>query len=147
MRSWTFQAPKGPAYAIPGAPKKKVSSSPLAIPLYVQPQQSLAQGKTLLHTQAYIAPSQPQYVQQVVYMQPGIIYSDPAAAYSDFYTRLPAYIQDNYLRGQVSQYQPQQQLYIAPIGHEAPKEVLQQQISQDQPQNYIKVGTCVIDEK
>jgi len=93
-----------------------------------------------LHTQAYITPSQPQYVQQLVYMHPGIVY-DPAAAYSDLYTRLPAYIQDNYLRGQANQYQTQQQLYIAPaIGQEAPKEDLQEQISQDLPQNYIKVG-------
>lgn len=114
--------------------------------MYVQPQQSLTQGKPLLHTQAYITPSQPQYVQQLVYTQPGIVYNDPAAAYSDLYARLPTYIQDNYLRGQVNQYQTQQQLYVAPtIGHEAPKEILQEQISQDQPQNYIKVGICVTD--
>ncbi|XP_011874262.1 PREDICTED: RNA polymerase II degradation factor 1-like [Vollenhovia emeryi] len=132
--AFTTKTPKGSTYAIPGIPKKKIS------PLYVQPQQPLAQGKTLLHTQAYIAPSHPQYVQQLVYTQPGLVYSDPAAAYSDFYARLPAYIQDNYLRGQVNQYQTQQQLYVAPpTGHEAPKEVLQEQISQDQPQNYIKV--------
>ncbi|XP_071634040.1 uncharacterized protein [Temnothorax longispinosus] len=138
--TFTTKAPKGSTYAIPSIPKKKLSSSTLTTPLYAQPQQSLAQGKTLLHTQAYITPSQPQYVQQLVYTQPGIAYSDPAAAYSDFYARLPAYIQDNYLRGQLNQYQTQQQLYIAPtIGHEAPKEVLQEQISQDQSQNYIKV--------
>jgi len=113
----------------------------LTTPLYGQPQQPVAQGKTLLHTQAYITPSQPQYVQQLVYTQPGIVYSDPAAAYSDLYARLPAYIQDNYLRGQANQYQTQQQLYIAPtIGQEAPKEDLQEQISQDLSQNYIKVG-------
>lgn len=102
-----------------------------------------------MHTQAYITPSQPQYVQQFVYAQPGLVYSDHAAAYSDLYARLPAYIQDNYLRAQANQYQTQQQqqqqqLYIAPtLGHEAPKEILQEQISQELPQNYIKVGVIL----
>ncbi|XP_039304306.1 uncharacterized protein LOC105194912 isoform X2 [Solenopsis invicta] len=141
--TFATKAPKGLTYAIPSAPKKKISPAQLlTTPLYVQPQQPLAQGKNpLLHTQAYIAPSQPQYVQQLIYSQPGIGYNDPAAAYSDFYTRLPAYIQDNYLRGQLNQYQAQQQqLYVAPtIGPEAPKEILQEQIVQDLPQNYIKV--------
>jgi len=150
--AFTTKAAKGLTYAIPSTPKKKISSSPLSAPLYVQPQQSLIQGKTLLHTQAYITPPQQQYpqqyVQQFVYTQPGIVYNDPAAAYSDFYARLPAYIQDNYLRGQINQYQTQQQqqqqqqqqLYVAPtIGHEAPKEILQEQIGLDQPQDYIKV--------
>ncbi|XP_011694460.1 PREDICTED: uncharacterized protein LOC105453884 isoform X2 [Wasmannia auropunctata] len=135
--TFTTKAPKGSTYVIPDAPKKKLNSAPLlTTPLYAQ--QPLTQGKTLLHTQAYITPSQPQYVQPLVYTQPGIVYSDPAAAYSDLYARLPAYIQDNYLRGQINPYQ--QQLYIAPaIGPEAPKEILQEQISQDLPQNYIKV--------
>ncbi|XP_028051066.2 uncharacterized protein LOC105838808 isoform X2 [Monomorium pharaonis] len=139
--TFAAKAPKA-TYIIPGAPKKKISPTPLlTTPLYVQPQQLLNQGKTLLHTQAYIAPSQPQYFQQFIYTQPGIVYSDPAAAYSDFYARLPAYIQDNYLRGQLNQYQTQQQqLYIAPaIGPEAPKEILQEQIGQDLSQNYLKV--------
>ncbi|KAL0114777.1 hypothetical protein PUN28_011824 [Cardiocondyla obscurior] len=143
--AFTTKAAKGLTYAIPSAPKKKISSSPLSAPLYVQPQQSPVQGKTLLHTQAYITPPQQQYVQQFVYTQPGIVYNDPAAAYSDFYARLPAYIQDNYLRGQINQYQTQQQqqqqqVYVTPtISHEAPKEILQEQIGLDQSQDYTKV--------
>lgn len=140
------QVTKGSAYALP-VTSKKLNSSPFpALPLYVQPQQPLAQGKKLLYTQAYVAPSQPQYVQQLIYTQPGAIYSDPAAAYSDLYARIPAYIQENSLRGQVNQYQTQQQVYVTPtIGHEAPKEVLQEQVSQELPQelpqDYIKVRT------
>ncbi|XP_012226771.2 putative mediator of RNA polymerase II transcription subunit 12 isoform X1 [Linepithema humile] len=140
----TTKITKGPV-ALPVTSKKIHSSSAtqLTTPLYVQPQQSFAHGKTLLHTQAYIQPqlSQPQYVQQLVYAQPGIIYNDPTAAYSDLYSRLPVqYIQDNFLRGQANQYQTQQQLYVAQqIAQEAPKEILQEQVSQDLPQNYVKV--------
>ncbi|XP_011261583.1 uncharacterized protein LOC105254524 isoform X1 [Camponotus floridanus] len=125
---------------VPFTSKKINLSTLLTTPVYVQSQQSPAKGKTLLHTQAYIMPSQPQYVQQLVYTQPGIVYTDPAAAYSDIYTRLPAYIQDNSLPGQVSQYQTQQLQYVTPtIVSEAPKNVVQEQISQDPPQNYVKV--------
>jgi len=106
-----------------------------------------------LHTQAYLAPTQPQYTQQFVYTQPGIVYSDPAAAYSNFYARIPAYIQDNSLHGQsnqgqyqgqsvlLNQYQDQQQLFVTPtIGQEMPKEILQEQVGQDLPaQTYVKV--------
>lgn len=134
-----FQIAKGSAYTLPITSKKINLSTLLTTPVYVQPQQSLTKGKTLLHTQAYIAPSQPRYVQQLVYTQPSIVYSDPAAAYSDIYTRLPAYIEDNSLRGQVTQYQTQQQLYVTPIVPEAQKSILQEQISQDLPQNYVKV--------
>lgn len=135
-----FQA-KG-SNTVPITSKKINLSTLLTTPVYVQPQQSPAKGKTLLHTQAYITPSQPRYVQQLVYTQPGsLIYTDPASAYSDIYTRLPAYIQDNSLLGQVSQYQSQP-LYVAPtIVSEAPKKVLQEQINQDPPQNYVKVCT------
>ncbi|XP_032664828.1 uncharacterized protein LOC116841240 isoform X3 [Odontomachus brunneus] len=142
--TFTSKVTKGSAYTLP-VTSKKLNSSPLPVlPLYVQPQQPLAQGKKLLYTQAYVAPPQPQYVQQLIYTQPGAIYSDPAAAYSDLYARIPAYIQENSLRGQVNQYQTQQQVYITPtIGHEAPKEVLQEQVSQELPQelpqDYIKV--------
>jgi len=140
---------KGPAYTLPLT--KKLTSTPLL--LYVQPQ-SVPQGRALLHTQAYIAPTQPQYTQQFVYMQPGVIYSDPAAAYSNFYARIPAYIQDNSLHGQsnqyqgqsvlLNQYQGQQQLYVTPtIDQETPKEILQEQIDQDLPaQAYVKVRTA-----
>lgn len=135
-----FQASKG-SNTVPITSKKINLSTLLTTPVYVQPQQSPAKGKTLLHTQAYITPSQPRYVQQLVYTQPGIVYTDPAAAYSDIYARLPAYIQDNSLPGQVSQYQTQQ-LYVTPtIVSEAPKKVVQEQISQDPPQNYVKVCT------
>ncbi|XP_011639200.1 probable basic-leucine zipper transcription factor I isoform X2 [Pogonomyrmex barbatus] len=140
--TFTTKAPKGSSYTIPIASKKKINSTPLLTPpLYVQPQQPLNQGKTLLHTQAYVTSPQPQYVQQLVYTQPGIVYNDPAAAYSDLYARLPAYIQDNFLRGQVNQYQTQQQLYTTPIISQAetPKEVLQEQVNQDISQNYNKV--------
>ncbi|XP_072742976.1 uncharacterized protein [Anoplolepis gracilipes] len=131
---------KGSAYTLPITSKKINLSTVLTTPVYVQPQQSPAKGKTLLHTQAYITPSQPRYVQQLIYTQPGVVYTDPAAAYSDIYARLPAYIQDNSLPGQVTQYQTQQQLYVTPtIVAEAPKQVLQEQISQDLPQNYVKV--------
>lgn len=135
-----FQVIKGSAYTLP-VTSKKLSSSPLpTLPLYVQPQQSLAQGKKLLYTQAYVTPTQPQYVQQLIYTQPSVVYSDPAAAYSDFYARIPAYVQENSLRGQVNQYQTQQQVYVTPtIGHETPKEVLQEHVSQELPQDYIKV--------
>lgn len=145
---------KGSAQTLPLPSKKLTTALPvLTTPLYVQPQaESVAQGKALLHTQAYIA--QPQYVQQLVYTQPttqGVVYGDPAAAYSNLYTRVPAYVQDNSLRGQPSQYhqgqsvlldqyQNQQQLYVAPtIGQEAPKEVLQEQVGQDISQTYAKV--------
>lgn len=108
-----------------------------------QPQQQLiSQGKKLLYTQAYIRPTQPQYLQQLVYApQPGVVYSEPNAAYSDLYARIPAYIQDNSLRDQVNQYQAQhQQLYVLPtIAHEAPRQVFQGQISQNIPQSYVKV--------
>lgn len=127
---------------LPAALKKLNLSPQPTVSLHVQPQQSFVQGKKLLHTQAYITPAQPQYVQQLVYAQPGVIYSDPSAAYSDLYTRIPAYIPDNSLRAQVNQYQTQQQLYVTPtIDHEAPREVLQEQIVQDLPQNYVKVRT------
>jgi hypothetical protein len=127
---------------------KKLTPTPFL--LYVQPQ-SVPQGRALLHTQAYIAPAQPQYPQQFVYTQPGIVYSDPAAAYSNFYARIPAYIQDNSLHGLsnqyqeqsvlLNQYQDQQQLYVTPtIGQETPKEILQEQVGQDLPaQAYVKV--------
>lgn len=146
-----FQAPKGSAYTLPVTSKKLNSPPQLpTVPFYVQPQQppqQLAQSKKLLYTQAYIAPLQPRY--QLIYTQPSVIYSDPTAAYaSDFYARVPTYIQDNSLRGQVNQYQvqqqQQQQLYVTPttIAHEAPKEILQEHVSiQDLPQNYVKVRT------
>ncbi|XP_011334362.1 uncharacterized protein LOC105277601 [Ooceraea biroi] len=152
---FTTKVTKGLSQTLP-LPSKKLASAPpvLPTPLYIQPQpqpqpQSVTQGKTLLHTQAYIVPMQPQYVQQLVYTQPGIVYSDPTAAYSNLYTRIPAYIQDNSLHGQsnqyqeqsvaVNQYQTQQQIYVTPtIGQEAPKEVLQEQIGQDFPQTYVK---------
>lgn len=137
-----FQVTKGQAYTLP-ATSKKLNSAPLpTIPqqLYIQPQQLFAQGKKLFYTQAYVAPSQPQYVQQLIYTQPGAVYSDPTTAYSDLYARLPAYVQENSLHGQVNQYQTQQQVYVTPTtGHEAPKEVLQEQVSQELPQDYVKV--------
>ncbi|XP_029157351.1 uncharacterized protein LOC114929764 isoform X2 [Nylanderia fulva] len=133
------KASKGSAYTLPITSKKINLSTLLTSPVYVQPQQSLTKGKTLLHTQAYITPSQPRYVQQLVYTQPGIVYTDPAAAYSDIYARLPAYIDDNSLRGQINQYQTQQQYYITPLVPEAQKNILQEQISQDLPQNYVKM--------
>lgn len=137
---------KGPV-ALPVTSKNIHSSSAaqLTQPLYVSPQQSYVQGKTLLHTQAYIQPqlSQAQYVQPLVYAQPGIIYSDPTAAYSDLYTRVPVqYIQDNSLRGQANQYQTQQQLYVTQqSAQQAPKEIVQEQLGQDLLQNYDQVGT------
>ncbi|XP_050454834.1 uncharacterized protein LOC126853277 isoform X1 [Cataglyphis hispanica] len=134
------KASKGSAYNLPITSKKINLSTLLTTPVYVQPQQLPAKEKTLLHTQAYITPSQPHYVQQLVYAQPGIVYTDPAAAYSDIYARFPAYIQDNSLSGQINQYQTQQQLYVIPtINAETPKKVLQEQIGQDLPQNYVKV--------
>ncbi|XP_011149730.1 uncharacterized protein LOC105189370 isoform X2 [Harpegnathos saltator] len=138
--TFTSKTTKGSAYTFPVTLKKVNPPSLPALSLYVQPQQPLAQGKKLLYTQAYVTPSQPQYVQQLIYTQPGVVYSDPTAAYSDLYARIPAYIQENSLRGQVNQYETQQQVYVTPtIGHEAPKEVLQEQVGQELPQDYIKV--------
>ncbi|XP_070148899.1 uncharacterized protein [Polyergus mexicanus] len=138
--TFRIKASKGSAYTLPITSKKINLSTLLTTPVYMQPQQLPVKEKALLHTQAYITPSQPHYVQQLVYMQPGIVYTDPTTAYSDIYARLPAYIQDNSLPGQVNQYQTQQELYVRPtIVTEAPDKVLQEQISQDLPQNYVKV--------
>lgn len=113
------------------------------VPAYVPADQSYAQGRQLLYTQAYVAPqeaSQPQYVPQLVYTQPATIYMQATPVYSDIYARPPTYVQDNSLQGTVKYNAPAEQLdAAAPVADELPNQALAQQTSQTVSQTYIKV--------
>lgn len=136
---YAFQVTKNAAYSAPVASKKFPGSQVLNVAsAYAPPvDQSYAQGRQLLYTQAYIAPSQPQYVSQLVYAQPAAIYMQAAPVYTDVYARPPGYDQDNSLQGK----------YAAPIEHtpvvdDLSNQVLGQQSSQAVTQNYVKVRSC-----
>nr|XP_012150187.1 PREDICTED: uncharacterized protein LOC100875777 isoform X1 [Megachile rotundata]XP_012150190.1 PREDICTED: uncharacterized protein LOC100875777 isoform X2 [Megachile rotundata] len=134
--AFTTKITKGAAYTSP-VTSKKFTNSPLAnVPTYVPRDQSYAQGRQFLYTQAYIAPTQPQYVPQFVYTQP-TVYMPATPVYSDIYARAPAYVQDNALQSS-SKYKASEQLDASPIPDELSGPVLVQQTSQSVSQNYVK---------
>lgn len=134
---YAFQVTKNAVYSAPVSSKKFTGSQVLNVAsAYAPPvDQSYAQGRQLLYTQAYIAPSQPsQYVSQLVYAQPATIYMQAAPVYTDVYARPPGYDQDNSLQGK----------YAAPIEHtpvvdDLSNQVLGQQSSHTVTRNYVKV--------
>lgn len=135
-----FQPQKAPVYAVPVTPKK-YTSAPLAnVATYVPQDQSYAQGRQFLYTQAYMTPAQPQYVSQLVYAQPTTDHMQAAPVFNDVYVRVPAYVQDNVLQGNVKYNAPSEQPETAaPLAEELPNQVLVQQTGQSGPQNYVKV--------
>ncbi|XP_015439477.1 PREDICTED: uncharacterized protein LOC107194372 [Dufourea novaeangliae] len=137
--TFTTKALKGTVYATPVTPKKYTSAPLVNVPTYVPSDQSLAQGRQFLYTQAYIAPPHPQYVSQLVYTQPATVYMHATPVYNDVYARAPAYSQDNSLHTNVNYNGPPEQLETSvPIADELPNQVLTQQTSQSVAQNYVK---------
>ncbi|XP_034183065.1 uncharacterized protein LOC117605611 isoform X2 [Osmia lignaria lignaria] len=137
--AFTTKITKGTAYTTP-VTSKKFTNSPLTnVPTYLSPDQSYAQGRQFLYTQAYIAPSQSQYVPQFVYSQPTTVYMHATPVYSDIYARTPTYVQDNALQAG-SKYKPSSdQLDTGvPVADELAGQVLVQQTSQSVSQNYVK---------
>ncbi|KAK9299011.1 hypothetical protein QLX08_007840 [Tetragonisca angustula] len=125
---------KGAAYTAPVNPKK-FSGSPVDAPA----DQTYAQGRQFLYTQAYIAPSQPQYVSQLVYAQPAAVYMQATPVYSDIYVHPSNYDQDNSLQNSARYATPVEQLQSTiAIADELPNQGLGQQSSQSVTQNYIK---------
>ncbi|XP_068976032.1 uncharacterized protein [Bombus flavifrons] len=130
---------KGAVYTTPVNSKKFSSSALFSVPTYAPSDQAYAQGRQLLYTQAYIAPSQPQYVSQLVYTQPATVYMHATPVYSDVYARPPSYDQDNSLQGSVKYTAPLEELHsAASIADELPNQGLGQQNSQSVTQNYVK---------
>lgn len=104
--------------------------------------QTYAQGRQFLYTQAYIAPSEPQYVSQLVYAQPTAVYMQATPVYSDVYVHPSNYDQDNSLQGSARYTTPVEQLQsTVAIADELPNQGVGQQSSQSVTQNYIKVGS------
>ncbi|XP_043510829.1 uncharacterized protein LOC122529104 [Frieseomelitta varia] len=125
---------KGAAYTAP-VNSKRFSGSPADSPA----DQTYAQGRQFLYTQAYIAPSQPQYVSQLVYAQPTAVYMQATPVYSDVYVHPSNYDQDNSLQGSARYTAPVEQLQsTVAIADELPNQGLGQQSSQSVTQNYIK---------
>nr|XP_031843520.1 uncharacterized protein LOC116431781 [Nomia melanderi] len=137
--TFSSKVSKAPVYTAPVTPKK-YTNTPLAnVATYVPQDQSYAQGRQFLYTQAYIAPSQPQYVSQLVYAQPTTVYMHAAPVYNDVYARVPTYVQDNVLQGNVKYNAPPEQPETAvPLAEELPNQVLTQQTGQSGSQNYVK---------
>ncbi|XP_076659394.1 uncharacterized protein LOC143362817 isoform X2 [Halictus rubicundus] len=137
--TFTTKPQKSTVYTSPVTPKK-YTSGPLAnVAAYDQPDQSYAQGRQFLYTQAYLTPSQPQYVSQLVYAQPTTVYMHATPVYSDVYARAPAYVQDNTLQGNIKySATPEQSETDALVSDELPNQVLAQQTSQSVSQNYVK---------
>nr|XP_033339214.1 paternally-expressed gene 3 protein-like isoform X1 [Megalopta genalis] len=138
--TFTAKPQKSSVYASPVTPKKYTSAPLVNAAAYVQPDQSYAQGRQFLYTQAYVAQSQPQYVSQLVYAQPAAVYMHATPVYSDVYARTPAYAQDNGEQGNVKYSEPPEQSETAtePLADELPNQVLAQQASQSVSQNYVK---------
>ncbi|CAK9806542.1 hypothetical protein ANTPLA_LOCUS4927 [Anthophora plagiata] len=133
---------KSTVYTTP-VTSKKYTGPPLAsVPSsssYVPSDQSHAQGRQFLYTRAYIAPSQPQYVSQLVYAHPTTVYMHATPIYNDVYARAPSYVQDNSLHGTVKYTtQAEHQDSAASVADELPNQALVQQTSQSIAQNYVK---------
>ncbi|CAD1480395.1 unnamed protein product, partial [Heterotrigona itama] len=131
---------KGAAYTAPVNSKKFSSSPTLSVPTDAPADQTYAQGRQFLYTQAYVAPSQPQYVSQLVYAQPTAVYMQATPVYSDVYVHPSNYDQDNSLQGSARYTTPVEQLQsTVAIADELPNQGLGQQSSQQSvTQNYIK---------
>ncbi|KAG7197250.1 hypothetical protein KM043_018373 [Ampulex compressa] len=136
--TFTTKISKGSVYSTPVTSKKFGSSPLLTAPLYAQ-DQSYAQGKNLLYTQAYLGPSKQQYVPQFVYTQPAGLYADAGTIYTDFYAHTPVYAQDNTLHGSGNQFDTQQ-VYVSPtIVQEQSKQVSRPHKNQGASASYAKV--------
>ncbi|XP_026669971.1 uncharacterized protein LOC108625454 [Ceratina calcarata] len=134
--AFSTKVTKGAAYTTP-VTSKKFTSSPLAnAQSYAPSDQTFAQGRQLLYTQAYVSPSsQPQYVPQLVYAQPTTtVYMHATPVYNPVYARAPAYVQDNSLQANVNYAISSEQL-DATVADELPDQVLAHQPS---AQNYVK---------
>lgn len=139
--TFLLQPLKGPVYTTPVTSKKYTSAPLVSVPTYVPADQSYAQGRQLLYTQAYIAPPRPQYVSQLVY-QPATVYMHATPVYTDVYARPTTYVQDNSVQGTLKYTQPPEQPpTAAPDADELPNHLLTQQTSQSVTQNYVKVGS------
>ncbi|XP_017799446.1 PREDICTED: uncharacterized protein LOC108580246 [Habropoda laboriosa] len=130
---------KSSAYTTPVISKKYTGAPLVSVPPYVPSDQSHAQGRQFLYTRAYVAPSQPQYVSQLVYAQPTTVYMHATPVYNDVYARAPSYVQDNSLHGNVKYATQAEQLdSAAPVADELPNQASVQQTSQSVAQNYVK---------
>ncbi|XP_076283582.1 uncharacterized protein LOC143210542 isoform X2 [Lasioglossum baleicum] len=137
--TFTTKPQKSTVYTSPVTPKKYTSAPLVNVAAYEQPDQSYAQGRQLLYTQAYLTPTQPQYVSQLVYAQPTTVYMHATPVYSDMFTRAPTYVQDNTLQSSIKyNTAPEQSEPDAPLSDELPNQVLAQQTSQSVSQNYVK---------
>ncbi|XP_076237885.1 uncharacterized protein LOC143181389 [Calliopsis andreniformis] len=130
---------KSAVYTTPVTSKKYTSAPFVSVPAYTATDQAYAQGRQLLYTQAYIAPSRPQYVPQLVYTQPATVYMHATPVYSDIYARPTTYVQDNSLQGPLK-YSPQAEQLVpaTPVPEELPNQILAQQTSQSVEQEYVK---------
>lgn len=137
-----FQVPKSVVSSNPVLSEKYVNSQLARTPIYASQDQSAAQGRQFLYTQANLTPVQPQYVSQLVYALPAMVYMHATPVYSDAYERPSGYEQDNFLQGNVKYTAPPEQLQSEkPVADEVPNQVLGQQSSQSVTQNYVKVGS------
>ncbi|XP_076621677.1 uncharacterized protein LOC143342079 [Colletes latitarsis] len=136
----TTKAIKGTTvYATPVTPKKYTNAPLASVPTYFPTEQSYAQGRQFLYTQAYIAQPQPQYVPQLVYAQPTMVYMHATPVYSDVYARAPAYAQDNAPHANGKYNVPTEQLDTATtIADQLPNQAPIQQASQTVSLNYVK---------
>ncbi|XP_053997372.1 uncharacterized protein LOC128886473 [Hylaeus anthracinus] len=124
-------------YATPVTPKKYTNAPLVNVPTYFPSDQSYNQGRQFLYTQAYIAQPQSQYVPQLVYTQPTMVYMHATPVYTDVYARAPAYAQDNSLPANGKYSAPPEQLDTATtIADQLPNHV--QQASQSLSLNYVK---------
>ncbi|XP_015593180.1 uncharacterized protein LOC107266813 isoform X2 [Cephus cinctus] len=127
---------------------QKVYSAPQAYTtaLYSQPeQQAYSQPTKFAYTNAYFTQPQTQY--QLVYTQPGAVYSQGTPIYSNLHAQAPAYVQDNGLGysqpnqyNQYSHYTQPQQFYIpSSVSEQLTKNILYQSNQQNVHQNYAKI--------
>ncbi|CAL7939858.1 unnamed protein product [Xylocopa violacea] len=136
--TFSTKVTKGAIYTAPVTSRKYNGPSLVNVPAYVPSDQSQAQGRQLLYTQAYVAPSQPQYVSQLVYAQPTTVYMHATPVYSDVYARAPTYVQDNSLQGSVQHATPPEQSdNVTPV-EELPNQVLGHQPGQSVSESYAK---------
>lgn len=104
------------------------------VPTYVPSDQSSAQGRQFLYTQAYITPPQPQDAPRPVYAQPTTVYTPMhgAPVYRDAYARPSIYAQDNSLQGNI-------QYAVAPEYSDSPAQIDDESPNQISSQSYAKV--------
>ncbi|XP_076763144.1 uncharacterized protein LOC143430654 [Xylocopa sonorina] len=136
--AFSTKVTKGAIYAAPVTSRKYNGPSLVNVPAYVPTDQSQAQGRQLLYTQAYVAPSQPQYVSQLVYAQPTTVYMHATPVYSDVYARASTYVQDNSLQGNAKHATPPEQSdNVTPV-EELSNQDLDHQLGQSVSQSYVK---------